>query len=211
MKKLAILVPVKPLAEGKSRLQGILAPEQRAMLNRILALRTFEVAQDLLDVAEVFVVSKSTEVLNLASDSLLTRIEEAPSASLNEAIAQGSTEARRSGCKELLVLPVDLMFLTSARVRRLLENPQRADVLIVPDVAGKGTNLIYWRAIDAAKFHFGTNSALLHVQDAESRGLSTEIVNDQSLSFDLDSPADFKRWTVISGGLPNSGTYRASS
>jgi 2-phospho-L-lactate/phosphoenolpyruvate guanylyltransferase len=197
MKKLAILVPVKPLAEGKSRLEGILGAAERANLNRILALRTFEVARELLDLAEVFVVSKSAEVLKLARDHLLTEVEESPLASLNEAIAFGCLEAKRRGQTELLVLPVDLIFLTSARVRGLLHNAQDVDVTIVPDAAGKGTNLIYWRSIESVRLSFGTNSAILHEHDARARGLSVEIVNDQALSFDLDSPADFQMWNRV--------------
>jgi 2-phospho-L-lactate/phosphoenolpyruvate guanylyltransferase len=198
MKKLAILVPVKPLAEGKSRLEGTLGAAERANLNRILALRTFEVARELLDVAEVFVVSKSAEVLKLARDHFLTEVEESPLASLNEAIAFGCLEAKRRGQTELLVLPVDLIFLTSVRVRDLLRNAQDVDVIIVPDAAAKGTNLIYWRSIESVRLSFGTNSAILHERDARARGLSVEIVNDQALSFDLDSPADFQMWNRFS-------------
>jgi 2-phospho-L-lactate/phosphoenolpyruvate guanylyltransferase len=193
MKKLAILVPVKPLAEGKSRLEGILGAAERAKLNRILALRTFEVARELLDLAEVFVVSKSAEVLKLARDHFLTGVEESPLALLNEAIAFGCSEAKRCGLTELLVLPVDLVFLTSVRVRALLHN-SHVDVMIVPDAAGKGTNLIYWRSIESVSFHFGTSSAIHHERDAKGRGLSVEIVKDKDLSFDLDSPVDFQRW-----------------
>jgi 2-phospho-L-lactate/phosphoenolpyruvate guanylyltransferase len=197
MKKLAILVPVKPLTEGKSRLKGILGAAERAKLNRILALRTFEVVRELLDVAEVLVVSKSAEVLKLARDQFLTGVEESPIASLNEAIAFGCSEAKGRGQTELLVLPVDLIFLTSARVRDLLHNSQNVDVIIVPDIAGKGTNLIYWRSIESVSPRFGTRSAILHERDAKARGLSVEIVNDQDLSFDLDSPADLQTWNRL--------------
>jgi 2-phospho-L-lactate/phosphoenolpyruvate guanylyltransferase len=194
MKKLAILVPVKPLAEGKSRLEGILDAAERAKLNRILALRTFEIARELLDVAEVLVVSKSVEVLKLARDHFLTALEESPLASLNEAIAFGCAEAKGRGQTEVLVLPVDLIFLTAGRVRDLLHNLRNVDVIIVPDAAGQGTNLIYWRSIESVRPRFGARSAILHERDAKARGLSVEIVNDQDLSFDLDSPADYQTW-----------------
>jgi 2-phospho-L-lactate/phosphoenolpyruvate guanylyltransferase len=197
MKKLAVLVPVKPLSEGKSRLAGTLGAADRAELNRILALRTFEVARELGDQAEVFVVSKSSEVLDLARDHLLTGLEESPLADLNEAVAFGCSEAKRRGQTELLVLPVDLVFLTSARVRDLLHNSQGADVTIVPDAAGTGTNLIRWRSIEEVRFSFGTNSAILHERSARARGLGVEIINDVDLSFDLDSPADFQTWNRL--------------
>jgi 2-phospho-L-lactate/phosphoenolpyruvate guanylyltransferase len=209
MKKLAILVPVKPLAEGKSRLEGILGAAERVKLNRILALRTFEVARELLDVAEVFVVSKSAEVLKLARDHFLTGAEESPLALLNDAIAFGCSEAKRCGLRELLVLPVVLIFLTSARVRALLHNSQNVDVIIVPDAAGKGTNLIYWRSIESVSAHFGTSSAIHHERDAKAKGLSVEIVNDKDLSFDLDSPTDFQTWNHFR--FCSSGTYQKSA
>jgi 2-phospho-L-lactate/phosphoenolpyruvate guanylyltransferase len=197
MKKLAILVPVKPLSEGKSRLAGTLGAEDRAELNRILALRTFEVARDLRDQAEVFVVSKSSEILKIARDHLLMGLEESPLASLNEAVAFGCSEAKRRGHAELLVLPVDLVFLTTARVRDLLCNSSGADVTIVPDAAGTGTNLIYWRSIEEVSFSFGTNSAILHERTARARGLRVEIIRDVDLSFDLDSPADYQIWNRL--------------
>jgi 2-phospho-L-lactate/phosphoenolpyruvate guanylyltransferase len=197
MKKLAILVPVKPFSEGKSRLAATLGAEDRAELNRILALRTFEVARELRDQAEVFVVSKSSEVLELARDHLLMGLEESPLASLNEAVAFGCWEAKRRGHTELLVLPVDLVFLTTARVRDLLRNSSGNDVAIVPDAAGTGTNLIYWRSIEEVRFSFGTNSAILYERAARARSLGVKIIRDVDLSFDLDSPADYQIWNRL--------------
>jgi 2-phospho-L-lactate/phosphoenolpyruvate guanylyltransferase len=211
MNRLAILVPVKPFALGKSRLESVLSAAERATLNRILALRTFAVARELRDLSEVFVVSKSDEVLTLASDHSLVRVQEPYSASLNDALTAGCLEAKAHGHEAIAVLPVDLIFLTSQHIRNILQAAGNADVCIVPDSTGTGTNFIYWRSIECAHFRFGPSSALHHRLHAQSKALSVNVVENQDLAFDLDSPADFQRWKRDAIGAPKVGAHRASA
>lgn len=191
---LALIIPVKDLSEGKSRLGLVLSPIPRARLNLFLALRTFAIAREALGFARVYVVSKSEEVLTLAEHLSLIPIHEPAEATLNGAISYARLVALQDGCSECLILPVDLVYLSVDHLHEILQDGRAADVTLVPDGDGTGTNLIYWRSIEAACFLFGPNSAILHSTYALQRGLRVKSIKNGPLSFDLDLPRDLSRW-----------------
>lgn len=191
---LALIIPVKELTAGKSRLRHILGNDARVALNRFLAIRTFSIAREVRRSAQAFVVSKSEEVLALAEEYSLNPVREPSSATLNEAISFARSAALEAGCSELLIVPVDLIYLSADRLNGLIQSGAEADVTLVTDRAGTGTNAILWRSLKAAKFLFGPDSAALHANDAAERGLRVRRVKGDALSCDLDQPADLMRW-----------------
>lgn len=202
MKALAVIIPVKPPEQGKSRLSSVLLPQDRLALNRALLRHTFEQAANLADFADVYVVSKSAEV---AADALrrgFVACDEPETCELNGAIRIGADAALRAGLDEVMVLPVDLPDLSSTRLVELVEEFRSGfDVLIVADRAGSGTNVLLWRPIGAAVFRYGSDSARHHARSAEALGLRLALRQDVALSFDIDTPTDLQLW-MQEGRLP---------
>jgi 2-phospho-L-lactate guanylyltransferase len=195
MKPLAIVIPVKPPEQGKSRLAGALLPHDRLALNRALLKHTFDVAAELRDLADVFVVSRSHDVRAEAAARAFVTCDEPDSCDLNGAIAIGAADARRAGATELMVLPVDLPNLSEHGLRKLFMGfHSDLDVLIVSDQAGSGTNVLLWRPIESAVFHYGPASAEAHARTARHLGLRQDVRTDAALSFDIDTPADLEAW-----------------
>jgi 2-phospho-L-lactate/phosphoenolpyruvate guanylyltransferase len=195
MKSLAIVIPVKPPEQGKSRLSSVLLPQDRLALNRALLRHTFEQAAKLADFASIYVVSKSAEVAADASKRGFVACDEPETCELNGAIRIGADAALRAGLREVMVLPVDLPGVSSKRLIELVEEFRRGfDVLIVADRAGSGTNVLLWRPIDAAVFCYGSDSAQRHARSAEALGLRLAKCQDTALSFDIDTPTDLQLW-----------------
>lgn len=200
-KELAIIVPVKPLAEGKTRLHGRLSQEAILTLNSQLLLRTLQVVAGLCDLADVYVVSRSAEVLQQANDHGCNPCREPALFDLNRAIGLGRDEAAKAGATELMIVPVDIPWLSSMALRAVVDEFRRKyDVMVVTDRARNGTNLLLWRPISTAEFSYGNHSAVRHAAIAERLGLRVDIRQDRQLSFDIDTPADYEQW--VSGPAP---------
>lgn len=195
MKSLAIIIPVKQPEQGKSRLAGALLPHDRLALNRALLRHTLEQAAGLADIADIYVVSKSAEVGADALRRGFARCDEPAACELNGAVEIGAASARQAGLDEIMVLPVDLPGVSSRRLRELVEEFRSAfDVLIVADRSGSGTNVLMWRPVETAEFHYGIGSAQRHGSCAKALGLRLAMRQDAALSFDVDTPEDLERW-----------------
>lgn len=114
--------------------------------------------------------------------------------SLNDALYYATSAAMQRGCSKLLVVPVDLVFLSVALLSEIIERSRGTDVTLVTDAAESGTNAVFWNDIKQARFLFGSDSATHHALSAIQRGLTVKTIKDSALSFDLDHPEDLERW-----------------
>jgi 2-phospho-L-lactate guanylyltransferase len=196
LKRIAIVVPVKSAQQGKSRLGGAMRGCHRYKLNLGLLSRTLNEVGNLKHVADVIVVSKSPEVLEQAVRRGFKGCSESADCDLNGAIAIGARAAQDAGATEVMVLPVDLPWLSADRLHRaIVEFRNSCDVMIVTDFAGSGTNLLLWRPVGMAVFQFGEGSAQRHAEAARNLGLRVRVREDVLLSFDLDTPDDLDLWS----------------
>jgi len=206
MKPLAIVIPVKSLQEGKSRLTEVLQAHDRHALNSRLLAHTLDQVAHMIDIADVFVVSKSPDVLAEAVRRGFVACPESDLCELNRAITLGAKQAEARGATEVMVLPIDLPWLSSSRLRHLVDEFRAdCDAMIVADRAGEGTNVLLWRPIGTASFRYGIGSATKHADVAKALGYRVVIRQDRYLSFDLDTPQDLKIWSH-SEALP--GAYQ---
>jgi 2-phospho-L-lactate guanylyltransferase len=196
MQRLAIVVPVKPPREGKSRLDGILSASNRYDLNLRLLKHTLDQVAELSDLADIYVVSKSSDVLTEAAGRGFEACLEPSDSELNGAVTLGAKRAQADGATELMALPIDLPWLSSDRLRHIIDEFRNScDVLIITDRTRNGTNLLLWRPIGTSKFQYGDSSASRHADVAEQLGLRVTVRRDRRLSFDLDTPHDFDVWS----------------
>ena len=80
------IVPVKALDKSKSRLEGVLTPNQRAELSRQMLLHTLQVPAEIQEVERTLVVSADPKVLALAKGNNAAALEERGSPALNKAL-----------------------------------------------------------------------------------------------------------------------------
>lgn len=201
-----VVVPVKELAEAKSRLAPVLTANQRRKLAIQLVEHTFRILHTLLEQNEIggFVaISNDPVVLQLTQTYRGEAIPENDENSLshmrlNLALSQASRLCKEEfGATALLILPSDLPLLELGDLRTLLSFLKTALSknlgVIAPDRYHDGTNALLLRPVDLLdfKYYFGERSFSYHQEALQNRGEIEIIVCERpGLAFDLDKPDD---------------------
>ena len=196
------VVPVKPLATGKSRLAGVLSEAERVRLNRRFLDHVLAVTGETPGAARTIVVSRDSAVLALAAERGAHAVEEPGERGLNAALHAARAAAVLQGAEALLVVPTDLPLLRAADIDAMagqLES-RRPTMLIAPDRAGTGTNALLLAPPGALDFAFGPDSLAAHLAAARDAGLASSVVHLGNLSFDVDTPEDYRRLCEIEAG-----------
>jgi len=184
---MVVVIPVKPLAQSKSRLAAVLSPEQRAQLSRRLLRRTIELAGQ---AGEVVVISRDSAVRKLARQAGAWALVEAE-ADLNSAVRQAVRWVAARGGPAALVLPADLPRLTLADVRQIIALGQPAPaVVLAPCRRHEGTNALLLSPPQVIAPAFGVNSFSRHYRAAQQAGLEPVVYQSEAVGFDLDVPED---------------------
>ena len=194
-----IVIPCKSFTAGKSRLAPVLSPARRDALCRSLLVRTVGLAAKLVARRNIHIVSSDDSVAGVAAE-LGVHCDGENDHDLNSALTFSVARivARENAERNLLILPIDLAFNSHAAMAPVLA--ARADIVIVPDRADQGTNLLRLAGNVAVTFRFqyGDNSFSRHRTEAESHGLTVETLRDPALCFDVDTPADYATWVADS-------------
>ena len=69
-------------------------------------------------------------------------------------------------------------------------------MVVVPDRHGDGTNVLLVPTGAGFEFAYGPGSFAAHLAEAERLGLPVEVVHDDDLAWDIDTPEDL---TVLDG------------
>lgn len=190
MTRIAAIIPVGTLEGAKSRLgESIDAEERQDLVERFLA-RTVVAALAVDDLDDVLVVSPDREVLRRAVD-LGARTLRQRTRGLNAGLRDARADVVAGGAEAILVLPIDLPFVTPERIAAILEPlacPGPA-VVLVTDRHGSGTNALGLRPPDTIEFAFGPGSRRAHRTAAETAG-ARYIEVAGPLAFDLDTADD---------------------
>ena len=190
-----VVVPVRPLAKGKSRLAPVLDADARRRLNERFLLSTLRIAKAVVGAARVLVVSRCADALALSRAAGVVTLRELGAGGLNAALRQGAVHLARRGATALLVLPVDLPLARPTDLEALIRlSGRRPGVVIAGDRANTGTNALVVRPPRAIRFRFGPQSRAAHLAEARRQGLRAALVSRPALTFDVDTPADYARF-----------------
>lgn len=193
-----ILIPCKPLGEGKSRLAQLLTARQRHDLCATLLDRTLIVAKHLTRSDRIFLITADTEAAAQASGHGIAVITDGTQ-TLNGALTQGRDSIMRADDVDgMLILPTDLPF---ADENAILNAASTSDVTLACDHDRSGTNLLLLKrgAARDFTFSFGAGSFDRHCGIASRAGYSVTTVNTPTLAFDIDEPQHYLR----AAGLAN--------
>lgn len=201
-KQIFAIVPVKRLAQGKSRLSSILDVDQRKQLNAFLMRRTFDLIADFPGISHAIVISADKAVAAEAEARGIAHVKDEEQ-DLNAALARATRTAMAKGAEAIIVLPVDLPLATSADLRGIVpQNGPSKVCIIVPDRHRSGTNLLYIAPACEDLYRFGPDSFNRHREAAASRGFRSIEIDHPTLSLDIDEPADYERWRSYSSVYP---------
>jgi 2-phospho-L-lactate guanylyltransferase len=189
-----ILIPCKDLDRGKSRLAGCLTPRSRRALCEFFLCRTLDIATQAVRPRQVRVVTSDPRVETIARDYGVVVIPDR-GGGLNAALENGRQHVIAEGGGHAgLVLPIDLPLATPAELVMVASTPE--EVVIVPDEARTGTNVLRLgpRAFGRFRFAFGVRSYAAHCAEARAAGFEAATVEAPNLAFDVDRPEQYRRW-----------------
>jgi 2-phospho-L-lactate guanylyltransferase len=211
-----LIVPIKSLSQGKSRLTPSLSAAERRRLSQELLEKTLSVIFSVDEFAGVVVVSRDREALMAAQQAgavTLTEVDLAhgghkdshqtagPEFYLNGALHQAREHVVARGADAILILPADLPLLTQEELQRLIHRGKAMEqgVVIAPSRNG-GTNALLLRPPSAIDFAYGSDSFHRHLEQAHRNNLPTQIVESAALALDLDLPEDLVLWQTMQQG-----------
>lgn len=177
----ALVMPLKSFGSGKGRLSPVLDAAARERLSRECADRVVAAAAGL---AVVVVTDDANDVREWAHLRSIECIAQSTTG-LNGAVADGVAWARTQGFANAVVAHSDVPL--ACDVRPFIDE---GNVVIVPDAANDGTNLMSLPTDAAFTFHYGPGSFRLHVDEAMRRGFAPRIALSDEWSLDLDNPED---------------------
>lgn len=190
------LVPVKPLAVGKSRLAG-LPDDHRTALARAFALDTIEACLEAPSVVGVIVVTDDYRLALDLRDEEPTAVvvPDGVSGDLNASLVQAAHEAvRRWPGSGVVAVCADLPALRADELDQALSAVAR--VGFVADAAGTGTSVYAARALADFAPQFGPDSAARH----RAHGAEPLAGDWPSVRQDVDEVGDLGRAMVLGLG-----------
>jgi 2-phospho-L-lactate guanylyltransferase len=198
--KLITLIPAKPFFKAKTRLNSVLTISERARLSRLLLARTIRLAKSIGDVA---VISRSASVRQVAKrEGAWALVEHA--STLNAAIEQGIEWATHRGMKRVLILPIDLPLLRVSDLQQFISLMKNdSPMAIAPCHHEQGTNALLLHLPTRIVPQFGTDSFHKHCIQARDIGIEPVIYRASRFAFDLDSPDDWRQFSLNAVSSPD--------
>ncbi|MBB4631945.1 2-phospho-L-lactate guanylyltransferase [Sphingosinicella soli] len=178
----SIVIPVRPFAEGKTRLSPAMSPEQRAQFGESMFRHVFACAQA---VGDTYVVTRCPAILALSARTIAETAY-----GLNPALEQAAAELDRE--KPILTISADLPLLAADDLRAMLALLDDVDVVAAPDRTHTGTNALLFRQPRLMPYVFGGASLEKHRSAALARGLHFTTCCREGLATDMDRPADLR-------------------
>jgi 2-phospho-L-lactate guanylyltransferase len=186
-----VVVPVKPLKLGKSRLIEVLSVDQRTRLSMAMLVHTLKELNKIPEVDRIAVVSQDLDILRIASKFGAQGIIEEGTLDLNTALTFATRIALGEGARGLLIVPADLPLLEAKDLRDLiLESTRNNEMIIVPDFREDGTNAMLLFPPGMVEYCYGTSSFVLHSGQAKKIGMRLIVRRIRSIGLDLDLPED---------------------
>ncbi len=198
-----VVVPLRGIDSGKSRLGEALDAEERSAIILGLLARTLEVLAAWPPAQRVYLVTGDAQTGELArrAQPALTVLTEPREGGLNAALRAARDTAMSNGATAVLMLPADLPLLDGVALNRLLDGADaalaagngHALVVVAPADARRGTNALLVAPPDLIDPQFGETSLEAHLRAAATADATVQLVVDPQLGFDLDTPDDLER------------------
>ncbi|MGB8344687.1 MAG: 2-phospho-L-lactate guanylyltransferase [Ktedonobacteraceae bacterium] len=179
------LVPVKALAQAKSRLADHLTLRQRQNLVLDMLQHVLSALIESECFARVAVVSPDERVLAHAREwGAYSLCEEA--AGHNQALRAAAESEALADMSALLTISADLPLLHANDIQYMIELSARHELVLAPAREGDGTNAILARPPLAVPYLFGPNSFQHYQRAARQHNRNTSIYHSIGTSLDID-------------------------
>jgi 2-phospho-L-lactate guanylyltransferase len=187
----AAILPVKRFEAAKQRLGEALGSGSRAALARAMFADVLGALERSHMLQAIVVVSGDREVADIVAGRAVVLIEDTTEKGQSQAARAGLARAAALGHDRAVLVPSDCPLLEARELEELFVRAAAgADVVIVPDRHGTGTNALVLDPSGPFEPQFGPGSLQRHVAQAERRRLSCAIERPPSLTLDVDTGDD---------------------
>jgi 2-phospho-L-lactate/phosphoenolpyruvate guanylyltransferase len=183
------ILPVKSPKNAKQRLIDFLSPEERESLARLLFRRTLAALCEADGIDRVVVATSDPDFAEHARDCGVTVFDETEQVSHSVSADAACLRAVEMGATTVLLVPIDVPLVTPADFTRLAASA-KPGLVVVPSPDGTGTNALVRTPPDVIQSRFGPGSCRKHLDQAEAKGVHTEVFELEGLMFDIDTPED---------------------
>lgn len=192
MKK-AILIPVKDPINAKTRLAGLLTPEERSRLATAMFEDVAAALEGVNNADCIALVTSYKPAIERARALGWLVQEESLQSSESESVDQACRALKQRGFDLVLRLPADIPLVRSEDIEALLGVELRTPgALIVPSRDRTGTNALGRTPPDLFPSHFGPNSFSIHHRQASHSGAEVLVFDSERIAIDVDEPADIE-------------------
>jgi 2-phospho-L-lactate guanylyltransferase len=190
-----VIIPIKPLNRAKSRLAGVLSPEQREHLAESMFRHVLEVVRTLPQIMGTLVISRDSRALAIARDYGAKTVQETGTPELNNALTRATQAVASWGGKSVLVLPADLPLVTVEDLEHILAMGRGiSTVVIATDRNADGTNALYMSPPGLIPYAYGPGSYQRHMQMAREAGVEVKTFASERLALDVDVQEDLTHY-----------------
>lgn len=195
--RLAAVIPIKMTVDAKSRLSHVLAAEERACLVLEMLGHMLGVLEHCKQVSGIYVATSDETVAEyVQTNHQATCIPDA--GGINQSAEAAAKRLKQDGFDSMLYLLGDLPLLTNGDVSHAARLGLEYPMVIMPDCHLSGTNGLLLTPPDAIQTCFGPDSFQAHLAAAERATLQTFCLTTEGFGYDLDTPEDLKRLTMLS-------------
>jgi len=189
----ALLIPVKDLRHAKQRLSPLWTQAERTELTQAMLEDFFAVIRRVRGADRILLVSSDEPAIERAHEWGWDILREESQSSESTSVDEASRWAESLGVASLLRLPTDLPLLEPGDVEWLLSQAESVpSMAIVPSRDGTGTNALLRTPPTLFPSHFGPNSFVKHVAEAERRGVRCKLLHHPRLEMDIDDESDVR-------------------
>ena len=152
------LIPVKPFAVAKTRLEGLLSRDECAQLAAHMLLDVLRALAATPLIEGITLLGNEPQLAALTAGSGARLLPEPAGMDYRQALDEAAAALATQGVRQLLVLPADLPTLTAADVRRLVEG-HHGGLSLCPAARDGGSNALLLSPPTAIPFLYGPDSA----------------------------------------------------
>lgn len=196
------LVPIKELAEAKTRLAGALDANRRRTLVLAMARDVLAALVESTAISRVVIVSSIDCIDDLLAVNGVSIFDPSPARGLNEELEHTADWAYGQGARDVLIAHADLPAVTAEAVRTFLDPRLEARSLrIAASKEGSGTNMLLSPLPLPIPLCFGKDSLLRFETTAKHHEIQVDVRRDPLLAADIDELADLRELaTAIAHG-----------
>jgi 2-phospho-L-lactate/phosphoenolpyruvate guanylyltransferase len=186
------VLPVKPFARAKTRLERALAASERVTLARLMFEDVLDALMACRDIfACTVVVTTDPQAAALARRLGAGVLADSADCGINAAISSAVRNLSVDADDALLVVPSDIPQVTRVALAQAAAAVAAERTVVIAGAARDGgTNLLACRPVHAIPPLFGPDSFERHRSTALRAGFSVQILTLAELSLDVDRPDD---------------------